>query len=190
MKEVLVCALMFIYCLIAGWLMLAPTLADSNKHVLAAHTEEIHKVVYANNSELPDPNQILALVNEQRTEAGNPILAANNKLANIAVKRADDMANNRYYAHLNTEGKYYYDLMLAKGIKVGYSCENLEMAIVTDVNTYINDWMSSTKGHRECMLNANVTQAGYAVSKMTTTDFSSNDPAVYLVVAIHSTDLE
>lgn len=128
--------------------------------------------------------QIFQLVNEQRKQAGLAPLVENPKLTAVAQARAEDMAKNQYYSHVDPQGKYYYDLFAKRGFNADYSCENLDVEFTTDEWRYVSDWLESTKGHKECMLNNRVSQAGYGLSL-----FGDSDD-IYLVVGIHATELE
>ncbi len=128
--------------------------------------------------------KILSLVNDQRKQHNLPPLVENPRLTAIAQARADDMANNQYYAHQSPKGQYYYDLFPEHGFTSEYSCENLDVEFTTDETVYVNDWLESNKGHKECMLNKKATQAGYAVALF------GGSKNIYVVVAIHSTELK
>ena len=129
-------------------------------------------------------NRIFQLVNEQRVQQGLTPLIENPRLTAIAQARVDDMATNQYYAHKDPEGRYYYDLLTSKGFNADYSCENLNVEFTTDEWAYVNDWLQSTKGHKECMLDKRITQAGYAVAL-----FGGSDD-IYVVAGIHATELK
>ncbi len=128
---------------------------------------------------------VLRLVNVERKGHNLNQLKEDTRLTAIAQERVDDMIKNQYYAHLSPEGKYYYDLFPQQRIKANYSCENLDVEFTTDESVYVNDWLASTKGHRECMLNPDVTSAGYAVGLFG----QSGSTKVYLVVAVHSSPI-
>lgn len=95
------------------------------------------------------------------------------------------MQKNSYYDHADPEGKYFYDLMQDSGYKVEYGCENLDLQFTRSSKVYVNDWMQSKKGHRECLLNPRVEEAGYAVVRIK--PMGGEDVPTYIVVAIHST---
>jgi uncharacterized protein YkwD len=150
--------------------------------VLAAQSSSRFKV----HAGLPDPNEIYKQVNKQRQAAGLLPLERNDILAKVAEERAEDMSKNSYYAHKNPLGKYFYDLLADDGYKTTYSCENLGLDFTTDPGVYINAWLKSTAGHRQCALNPQVTDAGYAVAAIANN--STQDIPSYVVVAIHSTE--
>lgn len=132
----------------------------------------------------PDPNEIFGAVNVQRTAAGLLPLRPNAELADVATMRAQDMAARNYYAHKNPDGLYYYDYFAGKKFdKNGYSCENLDLQFTILTRQFINDWLGSSKGHRECMLADNATDAGYAVVPV---HRLAGGSTAYVVVAIHA----
>lgn len=132
-----------------------------------------------------DPNEILKLVNSERKKHGLKELVSDPGLTAIAQERVNDMVQNQYYAHLNLQGKFYYQLFAAHGFKTGYSCENLDVEFTLDERQYIDDWLLSTKGHRECLLNKDVTKSGYAVGNFSNSGGHSTMQS-YVVVGIHA----
>ncbi len=139
---------------------------------------------------LPDTNDILKLVNQARSNKGLEPLKANEKLAAVAQARARDMAINNYYAHKSLTGKFYYDIFDKLGFETDYSCENLDLAFTIESSQYINDWLNSSKGHRECLLNANVTDAGYAAIRHNDVPYNGRTAPSYIVVALHAMPLD
>lgn len=135
---------------------------------------------------LPNPNEVLSAVNGYRKDHGMGPLLANQDLEKIAQSRLTDMSTNRYYAHKNNQGLYYFDIMRSFGIRTEYSCENLDLSVSPEISQYIQDWSNSTKGHRKCMLDNRISQAGYAVGKLLIDDQGTEN---YIIVAIHSTDI-
>ncbi len=131
---------------------------------------------------LPDPNSIFDTVNQVRATQGLPKLKKDAVLTRIAQERAADMHKHSYYAHKNPDGLFYYDLMYQQHVGFNYSCENLDLQFVTSSANYVNDWMYSNKGHRECMLNTVTDRAGYAITTLDT----GNESVAYVVVAIHA----
>lgn len=139
---------------------------------------------FKNKADAPDTNEILKLVNQARAQHGLSPLVANAVLAAAAEQRAIDMQNNQYYAHKGSDGRYYNDLISTKGS----SCENLDLQFTTESQAYVHDWMMSRSGHRECLMNADATQAGYAVAVMDKIFANGQATASYVVVAIHASD--
>lgn len=131
----------------------------------------------------PDLNAIFAEANSYRVQKGLKPLRPNLELAKVANERAQDMASRNYYAHKNPEGQYYYDRLPGVGFdNKNFSCENLDLQFTVATDRYINDWLGSQKGHRECMLDSRLTDVGYAVAA--SQQLAGNQTA-YIVVAIH-----
>jgi uncharacterized protein YkwD len=140
-------------------------------------------------TEVPDTvlsaSEILRLVNKERKANKLHELNEDTRLNAIAQQRLDDMVKNQYYAHVSPNGKYFYELLPEHMITAKYSCENLDIEFTLDERVYVNNWLNSTRGHRECMLNSEVTSAGYAAGLFSVT----SETKIYLVVAIHTTSI-
>lgn len=180
----------FAYCMVVGLFTLRPQLIMADPEVAPAQKQVVQDVQFKLIPESPDPNQVFELVNKQRLSEGSPALVANEKLGAVAAARAADMAKRQYYAHKNPDGKYYYDLFPGNGVTADYSCENLDITFVPDISQFIDQWLASTKGHRNCMINPDLKVAGYAVTKMMLLQYGGKETPAYLVVAVHATDLK
>lgn len=189
-RDGIICGVIFAYCLAVAVYAFHPAHLLADTAQVSAQPVVTAPVRFDVLSESPDPNQILELVNKERVFEGSPAMNANATLGKIAAERAADMAKRQYYAHRNPEGKIFSDYFAENGIKTDYSCENLDAVFVPDINTFIHEWMASTKGHHECMMNPNFKDAGYAATKMTLVDYQGKPTPMYLVVAIHTTELK
>jgi hypothetical protein len=138
---------------------------------------------------LPDTDELMHHVNSARSAHKSPPLRANMQLEAVALARAADMAKRQYYAHKDPDGKYYYDLLSTEDIFPDYSCENLDLVFVPDTKSVAQEWLGSLNGHRECVINQGLVEAGYAVTKLDLIDFNGNLNSAYLIVAIHTTQL-
>lgn len=185
----MICCGIVLYCLFAVLFLLNLRVGKVSPQVKAAQTEVVQDVQFSAMPDTPDPNQVFDLVNKVRVAQGSKPLVANSKLGKVASVRANDMAKRQYYAHKNPDGKYYYDFFPENSLKTDYSCENLDIVFVPDANMFINEWLASTKGHRQCMINPDLTHAGYAVTKMMLLQYDGKEVPAYLVVAVHTTDL-
>lgn len=136
----------------------------------------------ANN--LPDPNAIFDLVNAQREKHGLKPLTKSAALSKAAQQRAVDMQTNNYYAHQGSDGRFFDDLLDSSLYSQSYACENLDLQFSVQPNRYVNDWLGSRSGHKECLLNADVASAGYAVVEVAPTNGA--DVSAFIVVAIHA----
>lgn len=109
-------------------------------------------------------DQIAKIVNQKREVAGLKPLLQSPKLDAIAAQRAADMQSNAYYAHKSPNGQYFNDLMTDQGISFTYACENLNLAEEASPEKFVDSWLESKAGHRECLLSKSHVSAGYAIS--------------------------
>jgi uncharacterized protein YkwD len=79
----------------------------------------------------------------------------------------------------------FFDLLEQQNYQTGFACENLDLSFINDPNQYVNDWKNSAKGHKECMLDSRLTDAGYAIVAFDPSD-SVDGIEEYIVVAIHA----
>jgi len=157
-----------------------PVAADSPRGVVAPGGRAFTEI-----PSLPSPNAVYDTVNTVRLQHGLQPLQRNDALAALAQERAEDMAVNRYYAHRGPDGLAFDQLLQQDGYDIDYGCENLDLDFTLTASTYVNAWLASHAGHRECLLNPTVTDAGYAVSVIANN--SPTDIKSYVVVAIHAT---
>lgn len=119
----------------------------------------------------PDAQEMLELVNQERTKVGVTPLKLDKRLNASAQEKADDMQNRDYYGHVSPEGTRG-TLFVFKHMpnKCRYAGENLAKVSTTD-NKFgssrftIDNWMHSTKGHREAILDAKYSLVGFGISK-------------------------
>ena len=118
-------------------------------------------------------NALVDEINRVRYENGVSPLSIDNSLTKVADERTKDMVTNNYYAHQSPNGTYFNDLMKRDSISYQFACENLDLAFSGAESTYVADWMASSKGHRECLLNSKVTKVGVASAPMSVTGATS-----------------
>lgn len=119
----------------------------------------------------PDAQEMLELVNQERAKVGVAPLKLDERLNASAQEKADDMQNRGYYGHESPEGTRG-TLFVFKHMpgKCRYAGENLAEVSITD-NKFgssrftIDNWMHSTKGHREAILDAKYSLVGFGISK-------------------------
>jgi hypothetical protein len=108
------------------------------------------------------PADVASLTNENRVENGLPALRVNPLLTQAAQLKADDMAQNSYYAHIGPDGKsplYWLE-------RVGYKYLNAGENLVIDRTTSeeaVSAWMNSAD-HRENILRPQFTEVGVGVA--------------------------
>lgn len=141
-------------------------------------------VSFAASSAMPNPNEILRLVNEQRISQNLEPLHADALLAQVAEDRAVSMAAEGYYSHTSPSGKSYFDLLKAKSTAPSFACENLGLESSKSANLFVESWLTSQRGHKECLLSTRTTRAGYAVREM----YRNGSEVHFVVVAIHASN--
>lgn len=107
------------------------------------------------------PNQILDLVNQDRSEAGLPPLLLNSTLNLAAFAKAEDMLSKRYFAHVSPEGTkpwYWFKMM---GYHYTYAGENLALGY-KDPSELVDSWMASDS-HRSNILSPLYSDLGLAI---------------------------
>lgn len=174
------CTIVSAYLLFAGWYLLSllgTPASHRTDRVLAAST-----AASPLGGENQDEVRLLDSINEQRLSSGLTPLAANQELRALAMKRASDMVQRRYYAHKDPDGYYYFDYFQTDTFKHSYNCENLDIQFGQNGQGFVNDWLASTAGHRECMLHAKTSDVGLAVIRYP----AHNAENAYLAVVIHA----
>lgn len=109
----------------------------------------------------PDEKALLDLVNEARVDANLKPLEYDNDLAHVAMMKAKDMVDNKYFSHTSPTYGSPFDMMKSFGIKYGYAGENIA-AGYSNVQDVFNGWMNSP-GHKANILNNNFTHCGFGI---------------------------
>jgi uncharacterized protein YkwD len=102
-------------------------------------------------------NQIAALINQERTNAGLSALTINPLLTNSAQGHAADMACNNNISHTGSDGSSAYERILASGYAPSYAEEIIyggggPQAAMT--------WWMNDQIHRDAILNPKSTEMG------------------------------
>lgn len=129
-------------------------------------------------------DEIFRLVNAERHVRNLPELRLDPKLQVLAQERAHDMATNHYYGHTDSQGRSFFDLFPRYRLNPSYACENLALEFTKDEAEYIQSWLDSSEGHRECLLHPDVVRSGYAVSVFK----NGFKFQAYIVVGIHASN--
>ena len=107
-----------------------------------------------------DEQQMLDLVNKERTSRGLAALKVNATLTQVARAHSRDMINRSYFSHNNPDGKTPFDRMKAAGVTYRTAGENIAGAPSTQ--TAHTNLMNSS-GHRANILNSNFTEVGIGI---------------------------
>lgn len=119
----------------------------------------------------PDAQEMLELVNKERAKVGAAPLKLDERLNASAQEKANDMQNRDYYEHESPDGIEGYSLVFKHmPNKCRYASENLAKVSTADGRVgnsrfTIDNWMRSTKGHREAILDAKYSLVGFGISK-------------------------
>lgn len=119
----------------------------------------------------PDAQEMLELVNQERAKVGVAPLRLDERLNASAQEKADDMQNRGYYDHKSPDNIEGYSLVFKHmQNRCRYASENLAKVSTADGKIgnsrfTIDNWMRSTKGHREAILDAKYSLVGFGISK-------------------------
>lgn len=102
--------------------------------------------------------EVVALVNEQRVEAGCPPLAIDARLVAAAQGHSEDMAHNDFFSHTGSDGSLPWDRMAAEGYNWSRAAENIAAGYPTPEQA-VTAWMNSP-GHRNNILNCDLVDTG------------------------------
>lgn len=106
--------------------------------------------------------EVVRLVNEERAKYGLQPLEISEKLMETARDKSEDMANNNYFSHTDPSG---YNM--ARDLNVG---ENITANALDPVGAMMN-WLSSTKGHRENLLDDEYRYIGVGFAQDNNADY-------------------
>jgi hypothetical protein len=109
------------------------------------------------------PSVLSELTNKQRETMNLPDLTISPILNEAAQEKADDMAQNGYFAHTSPDGKTPWYWLAQVGYNYSYAGENLAVNF-TDSQAVTDAWMNSPT-HRANILKANYTQVGTGVAE-------------------------
>jgi len=105
-------------------------------------------------------NQVLELVNTERTKAGLSALTMDDQLSKMAMAKAQDMHNNHYFDHNSPTHGSPFDMMREYGITYQSAGENIANGQPTPAQV-MNDWMNSPE-HKANILNSSYSRIGIA----------------------------
>lgn len=110
-----------------------------------------------------EANEVIRLVNVERSKNGLSPLKANAELSKVATAKAQDMIDNSYFSHTSPTYGSPFDMMKKFGINYTAAGENIAYG-QKDAAEVMNSWMNSL-GHRANILNSNFTEIGVGVAK-------------------------
>ena len=114
-------------------------------------------------SESAMEDEVLRLVNEERTSRGLNALKRASDLDALARAHSADMINRHFFDHNNPDGQSPFDRMRAAGISYHAAAENIASG-QRSAAAVMDAWMNSS-GHRKNILNATYTEIGIGAVK-------------------------
>ena len=107
--------------------------------------------------------QVLDLVNAERTKRGIAALTLDSSLSSVATKKSQDMVNKNYFDHTSPTYGSPFDMMKQVGISYRTAGENIAKGQKTPQEV-VTAWMNS-EGHRKNILNPDFTNLGVGIAK-------------------------
>lgn len=119
---------------------------------------------------------IVAMTNESRSLHNQPPLSVNSQLTNAAQQKAEDMVNERYFAHFSPTNKSPWDFFIESGYSYAVAGENLAITNEDEL-AVISGWINSPT-HKENMLNGQYRDIGIGIANYGTYQNYANTTVV------------
>ena len=103
-------------------------------------------------------SEVADIVNQERTSQGLSPLSYDSQLAELAQKKAEDMAENGYFSHQSPTYGSAFDMMNEAGISYRSAGENIARGQRTP-EAVMDSWMNSS-GHRANILSSSYSSVG------------------------------
>lgn len=121
-----------------------------------------------------DADDILALVNQERTSRSLAPLVLCQRLTVAAQRHSDDMVARQFFDHTNPSGQDPFERMVAIGYNYTWAGENIAVGQPTAADV-MNAWMNST-GHRANILSTHYTHLGVGTA---VGDYKASNGQIY-----------
>lgn len=108
-------------------------------------------------------NEVIRLVNVQRSKAGLQLLKTNWQLCRVARYKSADMANKGYFAHNSPTYGTPFRMMESFGLRFSSAGENIAYGQRTPAEV-MNGWMNSP-GHKSNIMSGSYTEIGVGLAK-------------------------
>lgn len=108
-------------------------------------------------------NEVIRLVNVERSKKGLQPLSANWELSRVARLKSQDMANKGYFSHQSPTYGSPFNMMESFGIRFSSAGENIAYGQKTPAQV-MSAWMNSP-GHRANILSPSYTQIGVGLAR-------------------------
>lgn len=119
---------------------------------------------------IPDTNslsgyeqQVITLVNKERSSRGLGTLSYDSKLGYVARLKSQDMVNKKYFSHNSPTYGSPFEMMETYGLSFSAAGENIAYG-QSSAQEVMNSWMNSA-GHRANILSSAYTHIGVGVAK-------------------------
>jgi uncharacterized protein YkwD len=103
-------------------------------------------------------NQVVDLINEERTQANLDPLQMDRQLSEAAQLHSESMAGDNFFSHYGVDGSSPFDRIEDAGYQYARAAENLAAGYQTP-EAVVQGWMNSS-GHRANILNSDLTEIG------------------------------
>ena len=103
-------------------------------------------------------SEVFSLLNSERNSNGQTALKYSSAAAEIAQKKADDMAANKYFSHTSPTYGSAFDMLKAAGVTYSSAGENIAKGQRSPA-AVMNSWMNSS-GHRANILSSSYSSVG------------------------------
>lgn len=138
---------------------------DETLNLVTVHprSDELVELPYTVVDPAPAPElevEMLALINQERSEAGLPPLAMDAVLARVARRHSADMFERGYFSHSTPEGQSPYDRIEAAGARYLIAGENLAHAATLSI---AHNGLMNSPGHRENILRPEFGRVGIGI---------------------------
>ncbi|MCL2256360.1 MAG: SafA/ExsA family spore coat assembly protein [Firmicutes bacterium] len=108
-------------------------------------------------------NEVVRLVNAERTRAGLRPLSENWQVSRVARIKSQDFIDNNYFAHNSPIYGTPFQMLRSFGIPFSTAAENIAHGQRTPADV-MNSWMNPP-GHRANILNPNFNQIGVGIAR-------------------------
>ena len=111
-------------------------------------------------------DEVVKLVNKERSKRGLQTLKANWEISRVAKYKSQDMINKRYFSHISPTFGSPFKMMESFGIRFSAAGENIAYGQNTPAMV-MNSWMNSP-GHRANILSQTYITIGVGLAKTKT----------------------
>lgn len=109
-----------------------------------------------------DEEEILNLINEQRTKNGLNVLQIDPEVQKVAKIKAQDMVDNNYFSHTSPTYGSPFDML--KNFKISYKTAGENIAGNSSNTAAVTAWMNS-EGHKKNILTNSFNYTGIGIAK-------------------------